>query len=178
MRIRLIIVRLRKKMLSDGILIRCLPLMLTAVLLTACTDPKDEHLWLASMRGQTDNVRSFIRTGADPNYVRGGWSILMRVAGKGGPEIAEVLIENGAKVNFKGKDGASALTIAAEKGNLGVARVLLAKGADINIRTDHGDTALMYGAEYGQTEIVRLLLTTGADVTPKDLDGETGLMIA
>jgi ankyrin repeat protein len=153
------------------------PLML-AVLLTACTDPKDEHLWQASMRGQSDNVRRFIRAGADPNYVRGGWSILMRVAREGRPDIAEILIENGAKVNFKGKDGASALTIAAEHGNVGVARVLLAKGADINIRNDHGNTALMYGAEYGHTEVVRLLLAAGADVRPKDLDGETAVMTA
>jgi uncharacterized protein len=153
-------------------------LLLGVVLLTACTDPKDEHLWQASMRGQTENVRSFIRAGADPNYVRGGWSILMRVAREGRPEIAEILIENGAKVNFKGKNGASALTIAAEHGNVGVARVLLAKGGDVNIRNDHGNTALMYGAEYGHPEIVRLLLVAGADLAPKDLDGETALMTA
>jgi ankyrin repeat protein len=152
--------------------------MLGVVLLTACTDPKDEHLWLASMRGQPDNVRKFIGAGADPNYVRGGWSILMRVAREGRPDIAEILIENGAKINFKGKDGASAVTIASEHGNTGVARVLLAKGGDVNIRNDHGNTALMYGAEYGHTEIVRLLLAAGADVTLKDVDGETALMIA
>ena len=102
------------------------------------------------MRGQADAVRGFIQAGADPNYVHGGWSILMRVARAGRPDIAEILIESGAKVNFKGKDGASALTIAAEHGNVGVARVLLEKGADVNIRNDHGNTPLMYGAEYGQ----------------------------
>ena len=165
-------------MLSNGILIRYLPLMLSAVLLTACTDPKDEHLWQASMRGQADNVRKFIRAGADPNYVRRGWSILMRVAREGRPDIAEIVIENGAKVNFKGKDGASALTIAAEHGNAEVAQVLLAKGGDVNIRNDHGNTPLMYGAEYGHADIVRLLLAAGADLAPKDMDGETALMTA
>jgi ankyrin repeat protein len=158
--------------------LRHLPLILLAVFLAACTDPKDEHLWQASMRGQADAVRSFIRAGADPNYVRGGWSILMRVARAGGPDIAEILIENGAKVNFKGKDGASALTIAAEHGNTAVARVLLVNGVNVNIRNDHGNTALMYGAEYGHAEIVRLLLAAGADLAPKDLDGETALMTA
>lgn len=147
-------------------------------LLSACSDPIDEHLWQASMRGEADEVRTFLRAGAAPNYVRGGWSILMRVAQGGRSDIAEILIESGAKVNFKGKDGASALTIAAEKGNVGVARVLLATGADINIRNDRGNTALMYAAEYGQREIVQLLLTAGADFTPKDRDGETALMIA
>ncbi len=165
-------------MLDVGVLIRCPLLIIPAVLLTACTDPKDEHLWQASMRGQADNVRSFIFEGADPNYVRGGWSILMRVAEKGRPDIAEILIEKGAKVNFKGKDGASALTIAAEHGNTGVTQVLLARGGDVNIHNDHGNTPLMYGAEYGHSDIVRLLLSAGADSTLKDMDGETALMIA
>jgi len=82
-----------------------LPLLVGVIFLIACSNPKDEHLWLASMRGQPDNVRKFIRVGADPNYVRGGWSILMRVAREGRPDIAEILIENGAKINFRGKDG-------------------------------------------------------------------------
>ena len=155
-----------------------LALALTVVLLTACPAPLDEHLWQASMRGQFDAVKNLLRRGADPNYVRGGWSILMRVA-KGGPPLsAEILIENGGKVNYKGKDGASALTIAAEHGNTGVARVLLENEGDVNIRNDHGNTALMYAAEYGNVEIVRLLLAANADITPRDKDGETALMTA
>lgn len=165
-------------MLSDGTLIRCLPLMLIAVFLTACTAPKDEHLWQASMRGQTDIVRSFVRDGADPNYVRGGWSILMRVAEKGRPDIAEILIDNGAKVNFKGKDGASALTIAAEHGNAGVTQVLLAKGGDVNIHNDHGSTPLMYSAQYGHLAVTKLLLDSGADMRMKDADGDTAFALA
>ncbi len=157
----------------------CFPFSLfLVVLLSACTNPADEHLWQASMRGQADAVRTFLRAGANPNYVRGGWSILMRVARAGRPDIVEILIEGGAKVNFRGKDGASALTIAAEHGNTGVAQVLLAKDAEVNVRNDRGNTALMYAAEYGRIEIVLLLLTAGADFTSKDRDGETALMIA
>jgi ankyrin repeat protein len=165
-------------MLSDGILIRRLLLMFTVVLLTACTDPKDEHLWLASMRGQTDVVRSFIRSGADPNYVRGGWSILMQVSRAGRPDVAEILIENGAKVNFKGKDGASALTIAAEHGNAEVTQILLAKGGDVNIHNDHGNTPLMYSAQYGHPAVTKLLLDSGADIRMKDADGDSALALA
>jgi uncharacterized protein len=101
--------------------------------LVACTNPADEHLWLASMRGQPDAMSTFLRDGADPNYVRGGWSILMRVARQGRPDIAEALIDGGANPNYRGTDGASALTIAAPYGNSGVVRVLLAKGADVNL---------------------------------------------
>jgi len=145
--------------------------VLLAMLWSACTKPVDEFLWQASMRGQVDDMKRFLRQGADPNYVRGGHSILMRLARGGRGDIAEILIDSGAKVNFKGKDGASALTVAAEHGNTEVSRVLLAKGADVNIRNDHGNTALMDAAEYGHPEMVRLLLAAGADVTPRDRDG-------
>src|SRR2546426_5848223 len=138
--------------------------------LAACTKPADEHLWQASMRGQPDAVRDFLRGGADPNYVRGGWSILMRVAREGSPDIAEILIDAGAKPNFRGKEGTFALTIAAEHGNTSVLQVLLAKGADINVTNDHGNTALMYAAEYGRQQVVTLLLAAGADVTLRDRD--------
>jgi ankyrin repeat protein len=49
----------------------------------------------------------------------------MRVARAGRSDLAEILIDGGAKVNFKGKDGASALTVAAAHGNTEVARILL-----------------------------------------------------
>jgi ankyrin repeat protein len=152
--------------------------VLQAILLSACTRPADEHLWQASMRGQVDDMERFFRQGADPNYVRGGHSILMRLARGGRSDIATILIASGANVNFKGKDGASALTVAAEHGNIGVARVLLANGADVDIRNDHGNTALMYAAEFGHPEMARLLLAARADVTPRDRDGETALMTA
>jgi cytohesin len=109
------------------------------------------------MRGQVDYTKQFLRQGADPDYVRGGHSILMRLARGGRADIAEILIESGANVNYKGRDGASALTLAAEHGNTGVARMLLAHGADADIR---------------------LLLAARADVTPRDRDGETALMTA
>jgi ankyrin repeat protein len=146
--------------------------------LFACAKPADEGLWIASMRGDKEAMHRFMDGGGDPNYVRGGWSILMRVAGEGRGDIAELLIDHGARVNFKGKDGASALTIAAEQGNAPVARTLLAHGADVNIHNNHGNTALMYAAEYGHPEMIRLLLDAGADMTTKDQDGETALMTA
>jgi ankyrin repeat protein len=154
-------------------------LVAALVLCTACTDRANEKLWQASMRGDTGIVRSLVTSGdADPNYVRGGWSILMRVARDGRPDIADLLLQLGAEPNFRGKDGASALTIAAERGNLASAKILLNRGADVNIRNDHGNTPLMYAAEFGHRPMVEILLKAGADVEAKDNDGESALMIA
>ena len=79
----------------------------------------------------------------------------MRVARRGRPDIAGALIDAGANPNYRGKDGASALTIAAAYGNTGVVRIPLAKGAELNLQDDHGNTALMYAAEYGRSSVVK-----------------------
>src|SRR5262249_35025276 len=92
--------------------------LLVAGLLGGCLNRDDEDLRRAAMRGELEYMRRLLDGGANPDYVRGGWSILMRVARDGRADVAEILIANGAKPNFKGKDGASALTIAAEHGNL------------------------------------------------------------
>lgn len=66
-------------------------LALASLLLVGCTNPVDEYLWQASMRGNKEAMLDFLKRGADPNYVRGGWSILMRVAREGRADVAEIL---------------------------------------------------------------------------------------
>jgi len=64
-------------------------------LLVGCTKPVDEYLWQASMRGNKEAIQDFLKRGANPNYVRGDWSILMRVAREGHADVAEILIGAG-----------------------------------------------------------------------------------
>jgi hypothetical protein len=42
-------------------------IFLAATLVVGCATPKDEHLWIASMKGDTDAVTKLINSGADPN---------------------------------------------------------------------------------------------------------------
>jgi len=62
----------------------------------------------------------------------------------GDKDFAMLLIEKGADINRKDKDGKTPLHIAAERGNRSVALLLLEKGADINAKDNTGKTPLDY----------------------------------
>lgn len=85
-------------------------------------------------------------------------------------EIARVLIEAGADVNFKCAYGRTPLMYATGKNNLVLCEALLAKGADINARTQGGDTILMdYSTIENLTEdMIRWLIDKGADINYRD----------
>jgi ankyrin repeat protein len=72
-----------------------------------------------------------------------------------------VLLENGANVNAKDRDGVSILMHAINFEHLGVVKLLLSHGADISLRY-HGKTPLMYAVEQNKTEIVEILKQHGA----------------
>ena len=146
--------------------------------LISCDRGIDEELRRAAIKGQADQVKVLISSGADVNFRHGGWTVLMFAAREGHDKIAATLIENGADPNAKGWQEETPLTISAERGHTEVAKVLLNKGANVNDRTKHGDTALMYSSQYGHPIIAKLLLDAGADVRVKDTDGDTALALA
>ena len=57
-------------------------------------------------------------------------------------EVAKALIEAGANVNFRNKDGSTALITAAFFGRIEIVKALLEAGADKDIRNKDGGTAL------------------------------------
>jgi len=138
----------------------------------------NQVLWKAVFNGNVDAVKTALSQGADVNVRKGGWTVLMRVAGEGHTEIAQLLLAHTADPNAKGFGGETALTIAAEHGHTEIAKSLLTKGAEVNAKTQHGNTALHYGSEYGHRDVVKILLDAGADVKQKDQEGETALAIA
>jgi len=67
---------------------------------------------------------------------------LMVAAVLGRTEIAKALIEGGAKLDLKDKDGGTALSAAAFFCHTEIVQALLKKGADKNIKNKDGNTAL------------------------------------
>jgi len=70
----------------------------------------------------------------------GGSSPLISAAVFGKPEMAKVLIEAGADVNFQNNDGSTALHTAAFFCRPEIVKLLLDKGADKNIKNNFGAT--------------------------------------
>jgi len=55
--------------------------------------------------------------------------------------IIDALLEGGADVNAKSKDGGTPLMVAVAAGKITVVKKLLDKGADVNAKADDGSTA-------------------------------------
>lgn len=103
-------------------------------------------------------LKKGVELGGDPNYSnRKGCSPLMMAVRNCRTAVTQLLIEHGANVNFKDKNGSTALTEAA--------RYLLNDGFDFSFRISHGNHWIpTKGVTGGDAEAVLLqLLEHGAD---------------
>jgi ankyrin repeat protein len=64
-------------------------------------------------------------------------------------EMVKALIDKGADVNAKDKDGQTALMLAAGGGYTEIVKALIEKGADVNAKNNTGDTALSLAKKGG-----------------------------
>ncbi|MBD1891287.1 ankyrin repeat domain-containing protein [Coleofasciculus sp. FACHB-SPT9] len=96
-----------------------------------------------------------------------GKTALMHVAGSffatgKRAEMVKMLVEAGANINLKRKDGRTALMWAAMAGYADSTQALIEAGADLDARDDEGNTAMMLAEGYRHPKIVRLLKQAGA----------------
>ena len=119
-----------------------------------------------------DRYQNFVRIankllelGADVNGVESGnqQTSLTLCAGRGGVEIANLLIKAGASTEIKDAAGLVALHWAARRGHLDIVEALLANGADPNAVEAYGFTPLHEAAENNRPRIAEALIAAGAD---------------
>jgi ankyrin repeat protein len=117
---------------------------------------------LLSLKGSEALVKQLLQVGADPNsrnHSEGwseGWTPLMSTSS---PEVAELLLDNGADITREADDGMIAIITACARGKLAVVKVLLKRGAreQLGHVSKSGHTALS-AAVNNQHEDVALLL--------------------
>ena len=93
-------------------------------------------------------------------------------------EGVKLLLEKGADIDNKTKDGSTAFYLSVKNNHPKIVKLLLEKGADIDNKTKDDFTALHIAVRDNRLDIVKLLLEKGAGIDNKTKDGFTALHIA
>lgn len=106
-------------------------------------DPPEIDIHTAVISGNKEALEQHIKAGSDLNEKDpfGGSSPLISAALFGQSEMAEMLIDAGAKINFQNNDGSTALHVAAFFCRPDIVKILLEKDADKAIKNKYGATA-------------------------------------
>jgi uncharacterized protein len=131
----------------------------------------DGALYYAIVNRSITQTMQAIKDGANVNSTdtSGRIPLISVCDHPGSYELAKLLIESGARVNVKEKDGNTPLTYAAMYGNLKLVELLLQAGGDPNMKGgNYGRTPLHFTASAGgwseeYPQIVSLLLSNNAD---------------
>jgi uncharacterized protein len=97
---------------------------------------------------------------------------LFAAARLGCEKEARALLDRGAAIGARDREGNTALARAAQKGKIKLVMLLLGKGAEINARSVNGSTPLFLAAEADRLPVVQALLERGAD---PNVPGRSGL---
>jgi ankyrin repeat protein len=127
-------------------------------------------LYLAAEYGYKDTARILVSQGAHGN--------LQVAALLDDEKMAISLVNSGADINQRYKDGETPLHIAAKYGSAKVASCLISKNACLDAKDESGNTPLNSAILDNQWSIARLLISSGANVNVSDDNGDTPLHFA
>ncbi|XP_022667541.1 ankyrin-2-like isoform X4 [Varroa destructor] len=109
---------------------------------------------------------------------KSGFTPLHIAAHYGNANIAALLLEKGADVNFPAKHQITPLHVAAKWGKANMVKLLLEEGAKLDASTRDGLTPLHCAARSGHDQVVDQLIEKGAPITAKTKNGLAPLHMA
>lgn len=145
------------------------------------TAQEDLHQILLDSIRQADitEVEQVILRGIDLNFSQSISPLVLAVA-LSNEEIAQLLLENEADVNFVANQPNSPVSMAAESGDIDMLSLLYKYSPNLDDKNifDYGHTPLMQAASKGRLKAVISLQKAGADLTAKDNYGDQVLAVA
>jgi len=93
-------------------------------------------------------------------------------------ECINYLLENGAPVNIKNKEGQLPLFMAYDTHDPLIISTLIMHNANLNEVNNNGETILFLAVKDNNIELVKFLIQNDVNVNVKDKDGYTPLMVA
>ena len=128
-----------------------------------------------------EEFKKFIANGEDVNFKdkdNGGVTALFLAVANGNYEIAETLLNLGAKVNARDENKRTPLMYLDDDAPAELVLLLIKHGAKVNLTDEEKNTALILAAEWDKPEILQILIDHGADVNARNAEGQTALMNA
>jgi pectate lyase len=121
----------------------------------------------AAAVGKVDLVRTLIESGTYVDSIDDCWfkTALQRAVIAGHKDIAALLIDHGARVNYKDSAGFTSLRYAIEGGHTEIVELLIEKGADVSAKNTEGRTPLDIAVMKRQKDVAQLLVDKGAKLS-------------
>ncbi|OCT99880.1 hypothetical protein XELAEV_18005665mg [Xenopus laevis] len=107
-----------------------------------------------------------------------GFTPLHIAAHYGNVNVATLLLNRGAAVDFTARNGITPLHVASKRGNTNMVKLLLDRGGQIDAKTRDGLTPLHCAARSGHDPVVELLLERGAPLLARTKNGLSPLHMA
>ncbi|XP_004626728.1 ankyrin-2 isoform X2 [Octodon degus] len=107
-----------------------------------------------------------------------GFTPLHIAAHYGNVNVATLLLNRGAAVDFTARNGITPLHVASKRGNTNMVKLLLDWGGQIDAKTRDGLTPLHCAARSGHDQVVELLLERGAPLLARTKNGLSPLHMA
>ena len=160
---------------------------MTEKLLAAGADPNARlssgvtPLMEAARRGNLATVRLLLAGRADPDAqeTNAGQNALMWAISERHGAVTAELVQHGADVNVRSKNGYSPISFAAQQGDTDSIRALIEAGANVNdVAPKSGLTPILIASAMGRTKAALLLLDKGADPNVVAANGYSPLHLA
>ena len=141
-------------------------------------------LHIAGRQGDIETVQLLVNYGAYTNVVAGysGQTPLHAAAGGSNdcPELCEILLKHGAKINALDEDGNQPLHMACKQTHTKIVKLMMSHGADISAENKHRQTPLHTAANGSNDcpELCETLLKHHAEINARDVDGNRPLHVA
>lgn len=139
-------------------------------------------LYSSIEKGDTTRVLELLRQGdvlSILNKANGQGVFPLHVAAKAGNvQIADILIQNKAKVTCLDSNGLTPVHYAARSGHKDVLSLFLQHNKQVDSQTQEFWTPLHYATYYGHTDVVKLLCDSKASIEETNFAGQTPLHLA
>jgi hypothetical protein len=132
-------------------------------------------LHFAVQNGNIDIAKFLLERGAKVNLKdKLKRTPLMMIDSDATPELVQLLINYGSKLNNADAEGKTVLHhISGSNVDAGIIRMLIAYGININAVDNEGNTPLIAAAEMNDKNMLNILLESGADTRHRNRNGKT-----